>query len=471
MPDNDDTGRKHADTIGAAFAAIGVTAQILDLPGLPLKGDVLDWYDRGGTREQLDALIRDARPWAPGERESVNAEEPQPEPPSIITFTPFVWRPTETMRMRQFLYDKNYIRKFVSTTIGAGGIGKSSLVLVELIAMATKLNLLGVPVPDRLRVAYWGEDPADEIEKRIGAILRFYKIPAEQIEGWLFVDSFRNLPLQIAALDRGVIVYLDAAAVTEALIRQKIDVLVCDPFVKTHAVSENDNGQIDRVVRKFNDICEAADCAIELPQHIRKASTFGRSEVTVDDGRGAGSLKDGVRHARVINPITTAEAPAAQIKEKDRKRYFRTDDGKANMAPPAEKATWFKLISVPLYNNPADPNAFGDEVGVVTRWELPGVFAGLSTHDLPRVQAAIESGGPWARDVQSGDWAGIAIAQTLDLDLTDEVAKERVKRMLSAWIAAKALKVEPRPHPKRANRTQEIVIVGNRIEEELFDET
>jgi AAA domain len=407
--------------------------------------------------------------YAPPEDAKPNGQQ---APARVIAFTPYTWRDPATLPRRRWLYGKHYIRKFLSTTIGAGGGGKSSLDLVEAVAMASGLNLLGVPVPDRLRVAYWGEDPVDEIARRVGAILKHFKIPSEQIEGCLFVDSFRNLPLKIATLEKGAMIFPDADAVTAALIAQRIDVLILDPFVKTHGVSENDNGAIEQVARNFNDIAEAADCSIEAPQHIRKASNLGRSEVTVDDGRGAGSLKDAARCVRVINRMTAAEAPAAQVKEKDRKRYFRVDDdAKANMTAPAEAATWFKMVSVPLYNDPADPNDYGDEIGVVTSWQLPGVFAGLSTHDLPRVQAAIECGGPWARDVQAGDWAGIAIASALDIDLTDEAAKERVKRMLAAWIAAKALKVATRPHPKRANRTQQIVVVGDRTEEELYEET
>jgi len=388
----------------------------------------------------------------------------------VIAFTPYIWRDPATLPRRRWLYGRHYIRKFLSTTIGAGGGCKSSLDLVEATAMTSGLNLLGVPVPDRLRVAYWGEDPADEIDRRVGAILKHFKISREQIDGYLFVDSFRNLPFTIATLEKGSMIFPDADAVTAALIAQRIDVLITDPFVKTHGVSENDNGAIEQVARKFNDIAEAADCSIEAPQHIRKASNFGRSEVTVDDGRGAGSLKDAARCVRVINRMTTAEAPAAQVKEKDRKRYFRVDDdGKANMTAPAETATWFKMVSVPLYNNPADPNAYGDEIGVVTSWQLPGVFAGLSTHDLPRVQAAIERGGPWARDVQSRNWAGFAIAEVLDLDLTDEMVKERVKRMLSTWIESGALKVGSQPNPKRSDgRPLKIVIVGNRIEEDLL---
>jgi hypothetical protein len=390
--------------------------------------------------------------------------EKQKPPSRVIAFTPYVWQDPATLPMRRWLYGKHYIRKFLSATMAAGGFGKSSLDLVEAIAMATGINLLGLPVPDRLRVAYWGEDPKDEIDRRVGAILKYFKISREKIEGWLFVDSFRTQPLRVASLEKGEIVFPDADALTKALIESRIDVLILDPFVKTHSVSENDNAAIDSVARKFNDIAEAADCSIELAHHVRKASNFGRAEVTADDGRGAGSLKDAARCVRVMNRMTRAEAPAAQVKEKDRKRYFRVDDdGKASMTAPAEAATWFRLISVPLENDVAHPGALGDEIGVATSWQLPGVFAGNPPDALARVQAKID-GADWGKDPRSGDWAGKAIAAALDLDLSDEVQKERCKGMLEAWIAAKALKVLPKPSPTTRGRDRDAVVVGNRVE-------
>jgi hypothetical protein len=165
-----------------------------------------------------------------------------------------------------------------------------------------------------------------------------------------------------------------------------------------------------------------------------------------------------------MNRMTRAEAPAAQVKEKDRKRYFRVDDdGKANMTAPAEAATWFRLISVPLENDVAHPGALGDEIGVATSWQLPGVFAGNPPDALARVQAKID-GADWGKDPRSGDWAGKAIAAALDLDLSDEVQKERCKGMLEAWIAAKALKVLPKPSPTTRGRDRDAVVVGNRVE-------
>ena len=75
LPDNDQAGRLHLDAVAVSLSEVGASVRVLDLPGLLQKGDVIDWAAGGGTAEQLHALIENiARPWAPTERESVNAE-------------------------------------------------------------------------------------------------------------------------------------------------------------------------------------------------------------------------------------------------------------------------------------------------------------------------------------------------------------------------------------------------------------
>jgi len=182
----------------------------------------------------------------------------------------------------------------------------------------------------------------------------------------------------------------------------------------------------------------------------------------VDDGRGAGSLNDAVRAVRVLNVMTAEEAVAAQVKPEERKRYFRADSGKANMTPPAESATWFKLVSINLDNGP-EPGLGGDFVGVVTSWKLPGVFAGVTVRDLPNVQAKIASG-TWAKNAAADDWAGQAIAEVLGIDTEETSGLARVKGLLKGWIASGALKVERLPDPKRSWRARPIIVVGERAE-------
>ena len=59
-PDNDNTGREHAETVQASLVAAGVSVAILELEGLPPKGDVSDWLNAGGTAERLVALAEAA---------------------------------------------------------------------------------------------------------------------------------------------------------------------------------------------------------------------------------------------------------------------------------------------------------------------------------------------------------------------------------------------------------------------------
>lgn len=57
LPDNDPAGRSHAQQVAASLAHAGATVRILELPNLPPKGDVSDWFARGGTREAFEALV------------------------------------------------------------------------------------------------------------------------------------------------------------------------------------------------------------------------------------------------------------------------------------------------------------------------------------------------------------------------------------------------------------------------------
>jgi hypothetical protein len=122
------------------------------------------------------------------------------------------------------------------------------------------------------------------------------------------------------------------------IVDNAIDALTLDPFIKAHGVSENDNGAIDRVGRQFAAIAKT-NSSIELPCHVRKTSSSGRIEITVNDTRGASSLVDAARSNRILNAITIDEAHKAQTEPETRKNFFRMDDGKQNMAPPVEAAT------------------------------------------------------------------------------------------------------------------------------------
>lgn len=63
LPDNDEAGAKHAAKVCAELDGKADLVRVLELPGLPPKGDVSDWLAKGGTAEALELLADEARPW------------------------------------------------------------------------------------------------------------------------------------------------------------------------------------------------------------------------------------------------------------------------------------------------------------------------------------------------------------------------------------------------------------------------
>jgi len=57
LPDNDKRGRDHANDVALSLRTIAAEIIVLELPGVPEKGDVSDWIARGGTADQLGHLI------------------------------------------------------------------------------------------------------------------------------------------------------------------------------------------------------------------------------------------------------------------------------------------------------------------------------------------------------------------------------------------------------------------------------
>jgi hypothetical protein len=58
LPDNDDPGRKHAQLVVESLAQVAASVRVIELPGLPIKGDVSDWLAAGGTRAELEKLAK-----------------------------------------------------------------------------------------------------------------------------------------------------------------------------------------------------------------------------------------------------------------------------------------------------------------------------------------------------------------------------------------------------------------------------
>jgi hypothetical protein len=401
----------------------------------PYPDDFFSW-----PQERRDAYFADeARAYGAKAKRSNGGGAAHDEPrgngeedkPVKFRPTPFRWRDPSTFPRRQFVYGRHYIRKFLGVTVAPTKVGKSSLCLVEAVAMAAGRNLLGVEPVRSMRIWYWnGEDPQDEIERRVLAICLHYNIDPSEIEGKLFLDSGRDTEIIVATQTKSgaVIATPVENALAAALIDGKFDVFTVDPAVSIHHVSENDNTAIDAVAKTFGRIAGKANCAIEAVHHTRK---LGGAAATIEDSRGASAWTAAARDVRVLNRMCQEEAEKAGIERGNERRYFRADsDG--NLAPPAA-AEWFHLASEGLGNGSGERVDDQDYVQVVTPWTLPGVFEGVTKSDLRKVQAAVAKG-RWRENSQAKDWVGRAVADVLELDADNKADRAKISGMLKKWI-------------------------------------
>lgn len=443
-PDNDAPGKAYAERLKPYLEAQGaLDVSILSIPqGRPEKWDAADAWD-----EDLGAILTSMRV-AVAETTGVVPIKP----------TIFVWRDPASIAPRPWLYGKHLLRRQVSVTVAPGGVGKSSMTIVEALSMASGKELLGEWVKEPMRVWLYNlEDPRDELERRIIGAMMHHGITQADIEDRLCFDSGRERTLCTAIQGREGVKILkpEIEAMAEALTGRGIDVLVVDPFVSSHQVSENDNGAIDMVAKEWARLSDRCNCAIELVHHTRKLNGEVASS---ESSRGAVALLGAARSARVLNRMTDAERENAGLMN-DEATYFSVTRDKANLAP-SGKRVWRKMASVDLGQ--------GDSVGVTEVWQWPDAFDGVTADDAKRVQSAIFSlGHDLPREnVQAANWVGKIVAHILGMDLSDKSEKSKVKTMIRHWIETDVLCVEHIMDPAKGREVPFIGVGKNLIGDE-----
>jgi hypothetical protein len=345
-----------------------------------------------------------------------------------VSAMPFVFTAPSRIPRRESIYGKHYNRKHLSETVAMPGVGKSSLSLAESLAITTGRPLLGIKPDEQCNVWVWnGEDPLEELQRRVVAATVYYDIDPSELAGRLFVNSGRDSKIVIAVQSRtgASVDHATVEAIINTIRANKIGLMIVDPFIASHRVAENDNPSMELVASTWAHIAEVTGCAIELVHHARKT---GGADVTTEDGRGGGAILAKVRSARTLNGMSRTEADKAGVK--NHRQFFKVQNGKSNLSPSTDAADWYQLKSVDLGNGPPS-----DSVGVVTPWKLPNLMASVTADDLSKAQAAVVAG-KWRENAQAKEWAGIPIAKALGLDVGDRSDKAKVQHMLKAWTKA-----------------------------------
>ena len=357
---------------------------------------------------------------------------------------------------RQFLCvnSKHHVRKYTSGTVAPGGFGKTFLIFGEALAYITGKAILGIEPKEPINVCIWCEDPMEELEARFAAAMKLHKITEQDFKARPVLMSARKDEMIVAREIRGQTVIIKP--VIDNVIQQmkafNIGIKFIDPFIKTHALKENDNVAMDFAGRQWNRVAEETGASIDLLFHTRKT---GGEEITVEDNRGAGSMNFSMRSVRTLNRMSEKEALTLGVEE-DHWRHFRVGVGKTNVGPMTDRSEWYRIESINLEN--------GDNVGAVQRWTPPSPHEDVTYDQVREVQREVGQKTYWA-NVQAVGWVGEAIAQVLGMNVADPADKAKIKRMIAGWIKGGVLKIEERKDEKRKPRPA--VVVGEPFNEKL----
>lgn len=433
--------------------------------GAEINPPKIEMPDNG--MDDFDYIAPTAASKAPASAMSVEDDASPPDIPDAPTDAPEAapdW-PTlydmfdeASIEPRKWIYAHHYLRSFVSVLASAGGIGKTSLQIVEALAIVTGRPLLGEEVKERTNVWIVNlEDPLEEIQRRVLAAMRHYGIKPAEVEGRLFVNAGRDFSLKFGIQTRDGV--LPNTKLVEYLCRKipekQIGCVFIDPFVGAHSINENDNMAVNAIVAEIRRVADMTKCAIGLVHHIRKGNG---EDAGIDSVRGAGSLIGAARAARVINRMSADDAAKLGIDETEARSIFRVDDGKANLAPPAAAGLYRKMEGVKIGN--------GEWIGVCVPYTLPDAFDGVSGKDAKAAQRIVADahtdGEPLRESSQSKNWVGVPIADMLGIDITEKKGKAKVASILKTWIKTNVLAVERITNPRQA-REVAVVVVGEWI--------
>ena len=360
------------------------------------------------------------------------APETQPKPAQRQEWPTRVFRFDEaSLPRRQWVYGHHHIRGFVSVTASAGGIGKTSLTMVEALAVATNRPLLNEKVIQQTNTWIINlEDDLSEMQLRLAAAMKHYKVSHDDIDGKLFMDAEDTIGITLAAETRDGIIQNDALLnlMRDKIKANNIGLVIIDPFVSVHQVNENSNMSVQVVVAMLRKLAREANVAIHVVHHVRKGNGV---DADIDSVRGAGSLIGAARAARVINRVSLEDATALGVPDDSARGLFRVDDGKANLSAPADKAVYRRMIGVKLDNE--------EYIGVAVEFNLPDQWSGMSTSVVNNMLALIDKGPEEGerysiRPQDRQRWVGLVITGYVFPNMDDAKTSGQAKSILRKWM-------------------------------------
>ena len=240
LPDNDEIGRAHADTVANSVLAHGGRPRIVVLPGVPAKGDVSDWITAGGTTEQLIALMAAAKPYGPRKvfwrlDEVIADSDAMRPPPPVVPY--LAWSGRSTLIAAREKSGKSTLAAYVAAAVSHGS------------------DFLGEPCAKGPVIIIGLEEFLGDCARRL---VSFHADPAHVY----IMDAFLGGPVDRAAEIRGHIERVKPVLVI-------LDSLMA--FAQGIVTDANNATQTQAVVQSLTDLAHELGPALGIIHHAKKS--------------------------------------------------------------------------------------------------------------------------------------------------------------------------------------------------------
>jgi len=163
LPDNDSHGRECMQKIAGLLQGIAASIRICDLPGLPVKGDISDWIQAGGTKEGLLELVKAVPEWKRDTRTETASQI------SIVSIHDFL---AMEIPQREVVLSPWLPSQGLCMVYGYRGSGKTYILLGVAVAISSGGAFLRWHADNPRRVVYIdGEMPAKVMQERLSSVI------------------------------------------------------------------------------------------------------------------------------------------------------------------------------------------------------------------------------------------------------------------------------------------------------------
>lgn len=290
LQDNDRAGREHVKKAAASLCGRAASIKIVELPGLPYKGDIFDWLTSGGTIEELYQLTENALLYQCG-------EEPN-EAPLIRSYSEFMSAKFDAGDAIGF----ELRRREIGLLASVSNVGKSTLLRNALISLAcggefAPLVKRGTP---RSVALLDFESSSGRLQEDLRRMTSYWPDYQRQLLNEHFFvmcegmvnDEMLSLSQHLDVIER------------EAQFRRFDLIAVDTTSAAFNLFDENNNSEVTRrALKPLLELARKIDCAVIMAHHVGKAKTEeGSAQDKVHKPRGASAFSGYAASVFLLSP-------------------------------------------------------------------------------------------------------------------------------------------------------------------------